>query len=267
MATLDLSLSYLLRSRVDDLFLTAPDEGMGPQLRVYPRRPPSPAAAAQRFRLHALADGYQLRCERGDLALTLSAEKAAAPVVLGPPAARPEQGWQIESAGAAAASGALVLRCRGLLLDVQWGDKRPGGRVIAYPLNQKQGVPNQHWDLVPALATDKPCVVIAHVQFKGQVKRSQSDEYVELRNTGTGSADLSGYRINAGDSGQDFVFPPGTVLQSNQGLRVYTNQVHKESGGFSFGSGRALWNDDGDEALLYDPAGALVHRYGYGSKA
>ncbi|MBM4448899.1 MAG: lamin tail domain-containing protein, partial [Chloroflexi bacterium] len=74
---------------------------------------------------------------------------------------------------------------------------------------------------------------------------------------------LKGWRLNAGDPGQDFIFPDFN-LQPGQSCRVYTNENHPESCGFSFGNSKqALWNNDGDCGYLYDAAGALVDKRCY----
>lgn len=106
-------------------------------------------------------------------------------------------------------------------------------------------------------------VSISYIFNDGLVKRSEADEYVEITNQGCESADISGWKVNADDRNQDFVFPDGTILAVGQAIRVYTNQIHPESGGFSFGSGRAIWNNKGDEGKLYDAQGAVksIHLY------
>lgn len=112
-----------------------------------------------------------------------------------------------------------------------------------------------------------PDVVISHVQNKGVVKRTQSDEYVEITNRGSWPADISGWRMDADDAGQVFTFPAGTMLAAGQSVRVYTNEVHPETGGFSYGIGRAIWNDRGDTAKLLDPAGNVMSKLGYGDRS
>ncbi|MBN1400410.1 MAG: lamin tail domain-containing protein, partial [Anaerolineae bacterium] len=97
-------------------------------------------------------------------------------------------------------------------------------------------------------------VQIAHVHADGVNGRNEPDEYCELKNTGTESVELGGWRLNAGATGQDFTFP-AYVLAPGQTCRVYTNEVHPESGGLSFSSGRALWSNSGDCGYLYDSAG------------
>ncbi len=116
------------------------------------------------------------------------------------------------------------------------------------------------------LALARPDVVISDLLYDGRVARSEADEYVELSNQGAAHTDISGWKISAGQSGQDFVFPANTVLASGQTIRVYTDQVHPETGGFSFGSGRAIWNNKGDVAHLFTAAGAEVATLAYGSK-
>lgn len=74
--------------------------------------------------------------------------------------------------------------------------------------------------------------------------------------------DLAGWRLNADDAGQDFWFP-SFALQSGQSCRVYTNEGHPESCGFSFGNGQALWANDGECGHLFDPSGAEVSTYCY----
>ncbi|WP_049573563.1 lamin tail domain-containing protein [Streptomyces sp. SBT349] len=112
----------------------------------------------------------------------------------------------------------------------------------------------------------KPDVVITHVQNKGQVKRTQADEFVEIMNRGTEPADISGWVLGADDAGQDFTFPAGTVLQPGQRIRIYTNETHAGWGGFSYGSKRPIWNDKGDVAKLATPGGDVVSEFPYGDK-
>jgi hypothetical protein len=92
-------------------------------------------------------------------------------------------------------------------------------------------------------------VIIRSVYYDGAVPRVESDEYAEIANEGSALADIGGWRLNAGDPVQDFIFP-SFVLQPGQACRVYTNETHPESCGFSFGSGRAIWNNQGDCGYL-----------------
>jgi Concanavalin A-like lectin/glucanases superfamily/Lamin Tail Domain len=109
-------------------------------------------------------------------------------------------------------------------------------------------------------------VVITDLVYKGKVKRAQSDEYVEMTNQGASAADISGWKLtSAASDRQVFVFPSGTTLSAGQSIRVYTNEVHPETGGFSFGSRTAIWNDLGDLGTLFNAEGEEVSTYSYGA--
>ncbi|MEC4015381.1 lamin tail domain-containing protein [Streptomyces sp. H27-D2] len=141
---------------------------------------------------------------------------------------------------------------------------KQGGQIVTKFISPENGA--NSGDIVAVLArTGVPDVAITNVRYKGEVKRTQADEYVEIVNRGTAPADISGWVLGADDPGQDFTFPPGTVLQPGQRIRIYTNEDHPQWGGFKYGSARPLWNDKGDAAKLRDTGGKLVSEYRYGS--
>lgn len=91
----------------------------------------------------------------------------------------------------------------------------------------------------------------------------EPDEFAVITNTGVGTINLGGWRLNAGDEGQDFWFP-NMELGPGQSCRVYTNQVHADScGGGTFGSTKAIWKNDGDCGILYDATGAQIFKRRY----
>ena len=114
----------------------------------------------------------------------------------------------------------------------------------------------------PPVLVANASVEISYVFYDGVVRQVESDEYAEIVNRGSTPMNLQGWRLNAGDAGQDFYFP-GYELQPGQACRVYTNEGHTESGGFSFGSGRALWNNKGECGYLFDATGAQVSQSCY----
>ena len=91
------------------------------------------------------------------------------------------------------------------------------------------------------------------------VPRSESDEYVQISNAGQAPQEMLGWLLrDRDDERQEFVFPAWT-LNPGDVVRVYTNEVHPQWGGFSFGRGTAIWhNEDPDRADLYDEKGVLV---------
>ncbi len=143
---------------------------------------------------------------------------------------------------------------------------KQGGNIVTRFISPENGA--NDGDIVAVLArTGAPDIAITTVRYKGDVKYTQADEYVEIINRGTAPGDISGFVLGADDRGQNFVLPPGTVLQPGQRIRIYTNEVHPEWGGFNYGIGRPIWNDKGDTAELRDPDGKLVSTYGYGTAA
>lgn len=97
---------------------------------------------------------------------------------------------------------------------------------------------------------------IGRVNYDGDVYQVESDEWVEVVNVGGSAVDIAGWRIQD-DDGNVFVFP-AHIMQPGEACRVYTNEYHPETCGFSFGQGRAIWGNAGDVVLLLDPAGNVV---------
>ena len=53
------------------------------------------------------------------------------------------------------------------------------------------------------------------------------------------------------------------VIKGGESVRVYTNEIHKESGGYSFESGKAIWNNKGGLAVLKDGSGKKIGEFKY----
>ncbi len=121
-----------------------------------------------------------------------------------------------------------------------------------------------HLEPIPVAAAP-PRVLISYIHFLGTTKRTQADEFIELKNLGGVAQDLSGWRVSAADPGQEFSFPVGTQLPPGEVVRIYTNLAPLGAGQFSFNSKRAIWNDGGDLGQLFNRDGQLVTQYGYGS--
>ena len=105
-------------------------------------------------------------------------------------------------------------------------------------------------------------LVIVRLNYDGIVVRTESDEYVEIRNSGTAAQAMSGFRLVSARAGQTFLFPAMTIA-AGQTCRVYTNEIHPETCGLSFRYGSAIWNNEGDRANLVDPQGRVIATMGY----
>ncbi|MDJ0659395.1 MAG: lamin tail domain-containing protein [Crocosphaera sp.] len=109
----------------------------------------------------------------------------------------------------------------------------------------------------------KANIEIVDIFYKGNVKWTQSDEYIEIRNSSNETVDLSNWKVTSSGKYQIFTFPEKTTLAAGESIRVYTNEVHQESGGFSFGSKTAIWNDKGDTGKLLNAEGQEMSSFSY----
>jgi hypothetical protein len=113
-------------------------------------------------------------------------------------------------------------------------------------------------------APEGPGLKIECIFYDGLVPTSEADGYVQIVNSAPESMDLAGWRLqDVADGTPTFSFPAFT-LASGDRVRVYTNQVHEEWGGLSFGRGTSIWNNsDPDIAALFDPQGNQVSVLSY----
>ena len=118
--------------------------------------------------------------------------------------------------------------------------------------------------LPPPTVVSASDVRIDCVLFDGQVPRSEADEYVQITNHGGASQELLDWVLrDKKQEFQSFSFP-SYALEPGATIRVYTNEVHEEWGGFSFGSGSAIWNNTvADTAVLLDDREGLVSEESY----
>jgi hypothetical protein len=108
-------------------------------------------------------------------------------------------------------------------------------------------------------------VQISDISFDGTKSSAEPDEYVEVTNLGSEPVDITDWELQDTSGGVEFKWE-NFVLQPGISIRVYTNETHGESGGFSFDSSRAIWANSGDVAELYDADKQLISRYAYGNK-
>ena len=107
-------------------------------------------------------------------------------------------------------------------------------------------------------------IQITYIFYDGVVYRTESDEYVEITNLGDTSQDLGGWVLMDISEGYPSFTFPSYVLASGAKIRVYTNEIHSEWGGFSFRYGKAVWNNSSpDTAVLLNAQGQEVSRKSY----
>jgi hypothetical protein len=107
-------------------------------------------------------------------------------------------------------------------------------------------------------------VQITYIFYDGTVPYTEADEYVEIKNLGSAPQDLKGWVLkDISDGYPSFTFP-SYILEPGKSIRVYTNELHPEWGGFTFGYGKAIWNNTKpDTAALYNAQGQEVSRKSY----
>mmetsp|Transcript_24183 Transcript_24183/g.24472 ORF Transcript_24183/g.24472 Transcript_24183/m.24472 type:complete len:166 (-) Transcript_24183:122-619(-) len=113
-----------------------------------------------------------------------------------------------------------------------------------------------------------PAAFIAEILFEGNVYKTESDEYVVIKNSSSkDTIDVSEYSVypetSSGNRGSTFVFPQGSSIKPNSAVRIYTNEIHNETGGYSWGSRRALWSNKGGSGVLEDNDGKKISVYKY----
>jgi deoxyribonuclease-1-like protein len=86
---------------------------------------------------------------------------------------------------------------------------------------------------------------------------SLGEEWVKITNTGTSSISLTGWELK--DEGDKFTYTfPSFSFESGSTVTVHTEQGTNTATELYWGSGRPVWNNDGDTARLYDNNGNLV---------
>jgi hypothetical protein len=99
-------------------------------------------------------------------------------------------------------------------------------------------------------------ITIVTVVYSGSAA-NQADTYVEIRNDDVSNIQLQGWvlRNNLGTPSYTF---PSYVMIPGKVCRVYTNEVHTDTCGFSFGSSSPIWDSAADCAYLFDSSNLLI---------
>ena len=101
-----------------------------------------------------------------------------------------------------------------------------------------------------------------HADAAGDDRRNLNGEYALVRNTGAAAVNLAGWKLDAGDPSQRFSLA-SYVLKKGATVRIHTGRGTTRAGHLLLGSGRPIWNNDGDTATLIDPHNIVVSRYRY----
>ena len=90
-------------------------------------------------------------------------------------------------------------------------------------------------------------------------------EYVVLRNDGSGTADVGGWRL-VDIADHQIILPSGYSIPPGGTLRVYTGPGDSTTASYFAGRGQAIWNNSGgDTATLFNSSDQTVDSYSYSS--
>jgi len=112
-------------------------------------------------------------------------------------------------------------------------------------------------------AASVPNIVIDVVaDAPGNDHEQLNGEYAIIENRGDARLEIGKWRL-CDLSSRCFQFPPDAGIEARNQVRVYTGYGTPDGYAFFMNNNRAVWNNDGDEASLYDARGELVLRYVY----
>jgi 5-hydroxyisourate hydrolase-like protein (transthyretin family) len=112
------------------------------------------------------------------------------------------------------------------------------------------------------LVTYRVAIAAIRADAAGDDRRNLNGEQVLVRNTGRATINLAGWKLDAGDRGQRFTLPDYR-LRPAASVRIHTGPGTIRAGHLFLGSGRPIWDNDGDTGTLIDPHNLAVSRYRY----
>ena len=97
--------------------------------------------------------------------------------------------------------------------------------------------------------------------------RDTDNEYIVFENTSDQEIDLGGYEVTDREAGTSIsaTFPSGFTLSPGEQVRVTSGSGSPTDDEIFMGSGRPVWNQDGDIVVVNDPSGNTVFEYEYGN--
>ena len=96
----------------------------------------------------------------------------------------------------------------------------------------------------------------------GDDHRNPNGEYVVLESLGSEDRPVGGWTL-CDEANRCFSFPADAVLRAGGRLVVHTGLGYADGTRYYMGSRRAVWNNRGDTATLYDDTGAVVVVFEY----
>ena len=96
----------------------------------------------------------------------------------------------------------------------------------------------------------------------GNDNRNPNGEYVVIQNLGAVAQAIGGWRL-CDLANHCFSFPARAVVAAGATITLYSGPGRADGSRYYMGYRRAVWNNNGDTATLYDERGAVVVAYRY----
>ena len=113
-----------------------------------------------------------------------------------------------------------------------------------------------------AAATGADLRLSVYADAPGNDNRNPNGEYVVIQNLGAVAQAIGGWRL-CDLANHCFWFPAGAVLAAGATITLYSGPGRSAGNRYHMGYRRAVWNNNGDTATLYDERGAVVVAYSY----
>ncbi len=104
--------------------------------------------------------------------------------------------------------------------------------------------------------------ISVHADAPGDDHRNPNGEYAVLENTSSAPVAVAGWRL-CDLANHCFRFPAGAVIAGGARIVVHTGTGRPDGERYYMGRRRAVWNNAGDTATLYDAEGATVVVFSY----
>lgn len=127
-------------------------------------------------------------------------------------------------------------------------------------INENRGLWSCREATTPTISTSNVIVWEVHEDTAGNDNENLNDEYVVLKNTGNSDVNLQGWVLK--DEAEHVYNFPDTILEAGSTVTIHTGSGTNSGTNLYWGSGTAVWNNEGDTVYLLDN-GSLVDSYSW----
>ena len=132
-----------------------------------------------------------------------------------------------------------------------------GGVTEATPIVTDGGTPEETAD------PDGLAIATINADAEGADRDNLNDEFVVFENTGDGPLSIGGWTVQDA-AGATYTIPSGTTLESGATITLHTGSGSDTATDLYWGSGRPIWNNDGDTVIVSTADADVVLEETYG---